>query len=65
MDRLTGSLLQQIHFPRVSSSSRGSSPDHLVSADRVALMVFGAGSELAPVGTFQLQTVMICCRWCV
>lgn len=30
-----------------------------------ALVAFGAGPKLVPVGTFQLQTVMICSRWCV
>lgn len=56
MDSLTVSLLQQIRFPRVSSSSQGSSPDCLVFTGSAALVAFGAGSELVPVGTFQLQT---------
>lgn len=39
--------------------------DLLVFADRAVLTAFRAGSQLVPVGTFHLQAVVICSRWCV
>lgn len=39
--------------------------DLLVFADSAALAAFRAGPQLVPVGTFQLQAVVICSRWCV